>query len=319
MAGWTRKRIDPGGAAYDSFGAASWYSNLDPLVTALRPYLSKPSLIVDYAGGTGLLVDRLVAAPSDLHSRIVVADTSPKFLRVAIQKFRRNPRVAFRLLRLSGTPGRSSPLVSALGAKLSARGADAVVCANAVHLFGDLPGTFSDWYACLRPGGLLALGSGNILASAEGRPEMTIDSTVVAARQRVRDEYQQRRFRSPQAHRNESATARSAAHDAYFRRVFPPARSLDCYLDALSKAGFVDCQYFVRPVSVRVSDWVGFLSAYEDPIVGFIGGSTKVDGRPPSYRQVAERKRLLGSAVRQLFLGQSDFNVLWTYIIATRE
>ena len=56
-------------------------------------------ILVDYSGGTGILLDRLKLRMFDTRAGAVIVDSSPKFLRVALEKFRDDPDVGLRLLR----------------------------------------------------------------------------------------------------------------------------------------------------------------------------------------------------------------------------
>jgi len=48
---------------------------------------------VDYSGGTGILLDRLKLRIFDRKAGILIADASPRFLRVALEKFAKDQRV----------------------------------------------------------------------------------------------------------------------------------------------------------------------------------------------------------------------------------
>jgi hypothetical protein len=48
--------------------------------------------LVDYSGGTGILLDRLKLRIFDRPADILIADSSPRFLRVAHEKFAGDPR-----------------------------------------------------------------------------------------------------------------------------------------------------------------------------------------------------------------------------------
>ena len=69
----------------------SWYRNLDPTVEELAHLLADGDILVDYSGGTGILVDRLKLRMFDTQAGAVIVDSSPKFLRVALEKFRDDP------------------------------------------------------------------------------------------------------------------------------------------------------------------------------------------------------------------------------------
>ena len=51
---------------------------------------------MDYSGGTGILVDRLKLRVFDRQVGMLIVDSSAKFLRVALEKFRDDPQVGLR-------------------------------------------------------------------------------------------------------------------------------------------------------------------------------------------------------------------------------
>ena len=71
---------------------------------------------------------------------------------------------------------------------------------------------------------------------------------------------------------------RLRAYLAYRDRVFPAPRPLDHYLDALRTAGFELDEVTERTIEADVEEWYEFLAAYADAVLGWAGGSAKVDG-----------------------------------------
>ena len=96
---WTTEPVDAFGASYDNVAQHSWYRNLDPTVEELAHLLADGEILVDYSGGTGILVDRLKLRLFGTQAGAVIVDSSPKFLRAALEKFGDDPRVGLRLLR----------------------------------------------------------------------------------------------------------------------------------------------------------------------------------------------------------------------------
>jgi hypothetical protein len=68
-------------------------------VEALAGNLKEDGIMVNYSGGTGILLDRLKLRIFDRRAGLLIVDSSPRFLRVTVDKFATDPRVAFRLLR----------------------------------------------------------------------------------------------------------------------------------------------------------------------------------------------------------------------------
>ncbi len=83
------------------------------------------------------------------------------------------------------------------------------------------------------------------------------------------------------------------------------------YLDAFTGAGLT-----VLDVREETFD---FLSAYHDVVLGWVGGTEKIDGEPPTSEAVDDRSRLMGYAMDTLFGGRPHFNACWTYITCTKK
>jgi hypothetical protein len=65
-----------------------------------------------------------------------------------------------------------------------------------------------------------------------------------------------------------------------------------------------------------VEEWYEFLAAYADAVLGWVGGSAKVDGVDPSEEATADRLRLLHDSLAVIFGGRPTFSCCWTYITA---
>jgi SAM-dependent methyltransferase len=313
---WTEHPVDEFGLAYDNVEHHGWYKNLDPTVEELAGVLRDGDVLVDYSGGTGILLDRLKLRVFDAHAGTVVVDSSPKFLRVALEKFRDDPAVAFRLLRFLKDEGRLQRIDEVIGPELRSRGVDVIVSTNAVHLYADLAETVDGWVRVLRRGGRVLVNSGNIRNPRAGRSEWILDETVWVVAELA--EGIVRTDPSYAAHRPAlDDLDRMKAHAAHRDRVFLAPRPLDFYLDTLERCGLrVDG---VREASIQagVEDWFEFLSAYHDAVLGWVGGTARIDGAPPGEAAVADRLRLMRQAMDVLFGGRPTFHACWTYITAT--
>src|ERR1700726_679259 len=183
---WTRQPVDEFGLSYDDVGSHGWYKNLEPTIAQVLATLKPGGLLVDYSSGTGILTRRLLDSIS-YPVGILNVDASPKFLRVALETFRDDERVAFRLLRWLKAEKRLQTLDEVAGPDLLARGADAITSTNAVHLYYDLDDTLASWARVLRPGGLAFVCSGN-MRNPNGRPgEWIIDETVASVNEIAAD------------------------------------------------------------------------------------------------------------------------------------
>jgi len=314
---WTRQPIDTFGLRYDTVENHGWYRNLDPTVEDLARHLSDGQVLVDYSGGTGILLDRLKLRVFDRQVGMLIADSSPKFLRVALDKFGDDPRVAFRLLRWLKEHNRLEFLEEVVGPALAARGVDAIASTNAIHLYLDLPETLASWARVIRPGGRVFVQSGNI-RNPQARPtEWILDETVWAIHEvatgLVRNDPRYAAYRPLL-----DDEARMKAHIAYRDRVFLPVRPLDYYLGCLERAGFTVEDATARTIEARVDDWFEFLSAYHEAVLGWVGGSAKVDGQAAGADAVRDRLALIRHAMDTLFGGRPVFRCCWTYLNCVR-
>ncbi|HVM45892.1 MAG TPA: class I SAM-dependent methyltransferase [Candidatus Thermoplasmatota archaeon] len=315
---WTRAPVATLAAKYDAVGRHGWYDNLDPSVAELARELRGGDVLVDYSGGTGLLIERLLAALGAREVGIVDVDSSPKFLALALEKLRDEPRVAFRLIRYLKDEKRLETLDEALGAAMMARGVDAIVSANAVHLYYGLDDTLAAWSRALRPGGFVHVQSGNVRNADAPTGAWIIDDTVAAvdaaAREIVRADSHFRRHRPAL-----DDASRMAAHDAFRQKVFLPPRPLGHYVDALERAGLAVERVWTRPVAARADEWHEFLAAYSDAVLGWVGGTEKVEGRPPSKEDLEERLSLMRLALGVVLTGRESFDATWTYVNARKR
>jgi ubiquinone/menaquinone biosynthesis C-methylase UbiE len=314
---WTRQPVDTFGLRYDTVENHGWYRNLDPTVEDLARHLEDGQLLIDYSGGTGILLERLNLRIFDRQVGMLIVDSSPKFLRVALDKFRDEERIGFRLLRWLKEPKRLELLEEVIGPELLARKADAVASTNAIHLYRDLPQTLGSWARVLQPGGRVFVQSGNI-RNPQARPsEWILDETVWAIHEvasgLVRNDPRYAAYRPLL-----DDETRMQAHVAYRDQVFLPVRPLEHYLRCLEEAGFTAEEVTARTIEARVEDWFEFLSAYHEAVLGWVGTSVKVDGKAPSKETVADRLALIRHAMDTLFGGRQAFRCCWTYINGVR-
>jgi len=198
-----------------------------------------------------------------------------------------------------------------------ARGVDAIVSTNAIHLYYDLPETLASWTRTLRPGGRVFVNSGNI-RNPRARPnEWILDETVwvidEVAEGLVRTDARYAAYR--QALDDEE---RMAAHRAHRDRVFLTPRPLQFYLDALDEAGLSVESVREETIEASVDDWFELMRTYHDAVLGWIGGTAKVDGSGPSPEAMEDRLALIRHSMDILFGGRRDFRACWTYITARR-
>lgn len=312
---WTHAALDRSGLTYDKLEHHEWYRNMDPTIEQLGAILTDGDILLDYSGGTGILFDLLRLRVFDRNVGYLVVDSSAKYLRVALEKWRDDPAIAVRLMRYLKDEKRLQSLSEVLSPGLVQRGVDAIVSANAVHLYPDLAQVASGWVDVLRPGGTLLINSGNI-RNPRARPgEWILDETVWVindlAQGLVLNDTRYAKYRSAVEDRE-----RMYRHATFRDRVFLQPRPLEHYLGALRDAGFTDLDVRERTITARVEEWYEFLTAYHDAVLGWVGGTQRVDGQPASPEAVEDRLALMRHGIETIFNGRSTFAACWTYITA---
>lgn len=315
---WTRAPLSEAGLAYDHVDQHGWYANLNPTVEQLADNLGDGDILIDYSGGTGILVDRLRLRIFDRAVGTIIVDASAKFLRVALEKYRDDPRFAARLLRFIKEEKRLQSLDEVLGPRLLERGADAIVAANAVHLYPDLDEVAAAWQRALRPGGKLFINSGNLRNPAAKPGEWILDETVWVindlAESLVRSDPAYERYR-PVLDEPE----RMHAHHAHRDRVFLQPRPLAYYTGAIERSGLTVTDVSQATIVAVVDEWFELMAAYHDAVLGWVGGTKRVEGADPSEEAVADRLRIMRHAMETIFGGRDTFKACWTYITAVKQ
>ncbi len=239
---------------------------------------------MDYSGGTGILINRLRLRIFDRQVGMLIVDSSPKFLRVALEHFRDDPRVALRLIRWLKDRRRLQYVDEVVEPEVMERGFDAIVSTNAIHLYGDLADTLRSWERALKPSGLVFINSGNIRNPQAGPNEWILDETVYVIHEiatgLVRTDPRYSEYRSAL-----DDGERMAKHLAVRDRVFLAPRPVQFYVDELNRAGLLVEEVTQSTIEANVDDWFEFMKAYHEPLLGWIGGSAKIDGRPRRKRR----------------------------------
>ena len=83
---WATADLETLALKYDSVEQHGWYSNLDLSVEQIADGLNDGDVLIDYSGGTGILLDRVFTQRPGLACGAIIADSSPKFLRLALSK-----------------------------------------------------------------------------------------------------------------------------------------------------------------------------------------------------------------------------------------
>lgn len=315
-ADWARQPVEEFGLSYDSVGAHTWYKNLEPTVAQVLAALGENKLLVDYSSGTGILAGRLLAN-LEYPVGILNVDASPKFLRVALENFRQDERVAFRLLNYLKAERRLQLLDEVVDGPLLDRGADVITSTNAIHLYYNLAETLQSWARILRPGGLTFTGSANLRNPLRRPGDWIIDETVAKVNEIAAEVV----AREPAFERYRETLEDSEAmvgHTQLREKVFVPVRPLEEYLDAFGDAGLTVLHVFDATIYARVDEWCQLLHTYHDGVLSWVGGSPKVDGREPDENALRDRRFLIRYSLERLFPAQESFPCTWTYITCRR-
>ncbi len=314
---WTHAPLSEAGLAYDHVDEHGWYDNLNPSVDQLAAHLQPGDILVDYSGGTGILLDRLRLRIFDRAVGTIVVDASAKFLRVAHEKYKDDPRFAARLLRFVKEEKRLQSLDEVLGPEMLARGVDAIAAVNAIHLYPDLDEVASAWERALKPGGKLFINSGNLRNPSAKPGEWILDETVWVmndlAESLVRSDPEYAQYRGVL-----DDTERLAAHHAHRDRVFLQPRPLGYYTDALERNGLAVTDISQATIVADVNEWFELMTAYHEAVLGWVGGTKRIEGEDPSEEAVRDRLKIMRHALGTIFGARESFKACWTYITATK-
>lgn len=315
---WVSAPVDTFGLSYDVVDGHGWYENLDPTVEQLTRELRDGDILIDYSGGTGILLNRLRRQVFDRKIGMLIADSSPKFLRVAVDHFEGDPRVAFRVLRYLKEEKRLQFIDEVLDQPLIDRKVDALASTNAIHLYTNLDETLASWARVLRPGGKVFINSGNLRNLRAAPNEWILDETVYVVHEvAVGIVLTDPRFAAYREVLDDEE--RLTRHLAFRDRVFLPPRPLSLYTSALENAGFEVTNVSEKQITATIDDWFDLLKAYHEPVLGWVGGSEKIDGVEPTAEAIDDRLALIRQALDVIFGGRPDFRCCWTYIEAQRS
>lgn len=312
---WTRSDVEELALGYDNVEEHGWYDNLDPTVDDIQRVLEPGGIVLDYSGGTGILIGRLLEALPETRFGVIDVDASKKFLRLALEKFEHEQRVAFRWIRYLKDEGRVQTVQEVFEQAMLDRGVDVLASTNAIHLYYGLDETLASWKDILRPQGHVFVQSGNIGLPAKTMPKdaWIIDETVSAIDDAACEIALEEDRWSPYRDVLDDED-RLAAYRELREKFFLPIRPLSYYVDALEGAGFRVEDITHRRVDARVEDWYEFLSVYHEGVLGWVGGSERIEGQAPSDEAIEDRLELMRSAMDRVFEGREAFEAMWTYV-----
>lgn len=313
---WVRRPVDESALKYERAGTNAFSKNWDPTIAQVLAVLDESKVLVDYSSGTGIFTEHLLG---HVHyaTRILNVDVSPRYLRVAVDKFRDDERVALRLLKRLDDGRRFQSIDEVVGDALLNRGLDVLTSTNAIHLYLDLPGTLESWQRVLRPGGLLLINTGDMDVPNRGRSGWRLHDTITKVNEIAQEVVRVEPIFEKYRQTLENCDVMNSYAELR-RSVYPPIKSIEVYLDALSDADLKPLQYFEQSIDVSADEMSGALFPYHDVVLGWIGGSKKVEGRPPTSSALGDRLFLIRYCVEKLFGGRDYLHCPWTYITCRR-
>jgi hypothetical protein len=108
------------------------------------------------------------------------------------------------------------------------------------------------------------------------------------------------------------------AHHAHRDRVFLQPRPLDYYTDALTRNGLTVTDVEETTIVANVTEWFELMTAYHEAVLGWVGGSKRIEGEAPSEDAVADRLAIMRHAIDTIFGDRETFKACWTYITAAK-
>lgn len=309
---WAEAELEELARKYDTVEEHGWYDNLNPSVDDILANQGKGTLLLDYSGGTGILTRRLLARPEAEGMGVLIVDSSPKFLRLALERSRHDQRVGYRLIRYLKEERRLQRLDEVVDKSIWDRGLDAISSTNAIHLYYGLDQTLGGWFDILKPGGVAYVQSGNIRNPEAEEGTWIIDETVEHIHRAAMDIVStDPEFEDYRGHLEDADYMK--AHDQLRSKYFLPVRDVAHYQHAFEEAGFSIRSCIARTFEARVTDWYAFLSVYHEGVLGWVGGAQKITGEVASEDHVVQRQRLMRMAMDKIFEGEATFKAAWTY------
>ncbi|MGH2897558.1 MAG: hypothetical protein ACRDMZ_02715, partial [Solirubrobacteraceae bacterium] len=200
---------------------------------------------------------------------------------------------------------------------LMERGVDAIAAVNAIHLYPDLDEVATAWVRALKPGGRVFINSGNLRNPSAKPGEWILDETVWVindlAESLVRSDPDYAAYRPALDDRE-----RLRAHNAHRDRVFLQPRPLEHYTDALTRNGLTVTDVSQATIVADVDEWFELMAAYHDAVLGWVGGTKRIEGAEPSPEAVQDRLKIMRRALGTIFGARDSFKACWTYITAVK-
>jgi hypothetical protein len=93
---------------------------------------------------------------------------------------------------------------------------------------------------------------------------------------------------------------------------------LSYYVETLEGAGLRVQGVREAAIEASVNEWFDFLCVYHDAVLGWVGGTQRVEGSQPSSDALRDRLLLIRQAIGLLFGSRPTFQACWTYLTCTK-
>lgn len=314
---WTRTPVDESALRYDKHASNVFGSTWDPVIAQVLSVLNRDRILLDYSCGTGQFTERILRHLEG-PARVLNVDVSPRYMRIAVDRFKYENRVALRLLNRDQDTGKFQSVENAIDGLIEEPGVDILTSTNAIHLYSHLSETLDSWSRVLRPDGIVAISTGDMSNSNRAGNNWSLHDTVGTvnelAQNIVRKDAAYAEYRSKI---DDAATM--AGYLSLRKHVYPEVKPIELYLDLLSDAELRPLYHFDRTIEVSMEDMLEALLPYHDVVLGWIGGSRKVEGHEPTEASVRDRISLIQRCVENIYAGHDHFRCAWTYITAKRR
>lgn len=300
---------------YDRVKNHTWYDNLNYLVELSNEYFNDDDFIMDYSCGTGIFPERLLKSTISC-PRILMMDSSPKYLKLSYDKFGNNYKFFFRLIKYLKEENRLQTIDESIGEDYKEL-LDGIICTNAIHLYPTISDTIKSWDKLLVKGGKLLINSGNIFNSSMDSESKLIDQTVNEI-----DKLSYRIVKETPKYSKYCDLINDVdyikKHDSLRDKYFLPVKNIEYYTDEILKNNFKILEIKTINIDAKVDEWFEFLKVYHEGIISWVGGANKITGVEPKKDAVEDRIDIIKLALNEMFNNNNDFKACWNYIICEK-
>lgn len=300
---------------YDKVKNHTWYDNLNYMVDLSKKYFNDDDFIMDYSCGTGIFPERLLKSTVSC-PKILMMDTSPKYLKLSYDKFGNNYKFFFRLMKYLKEENRLQTIDETMGKEYKEL-LDGIVCTNAIHLYPTISDTIKSWDNLLVKGGKLLINSGNIFNPSMDGESKLIDQTVnEIAKLSYKIVKETPKYSKYCDLINDVEYIEK--HDLLRDKYFLPVKNIEYYTDEILKNNFKILEIKTINIDAKVDEWFEFLKVYHEGIISWVGGANKITGVESKENEVEDRIDIIKLALNEMFDNKNDFKACWNYIICEK-